>query len=192
MGEAAAVAAHRVVADGTSAGLTVATAESLTAGLVAATVATVPGASAVLRGGLVVYTTALKHDLAGVDADLLAARGPVDPDVAGQLARGAAQRCGADVGVGVTGVAGPDPQDGHPVGEVWIGVWGAGLDAGVPRVTALDDGWRRHVDPAAGHGADGHGSAVRAAVRGYTVLRALDEVDRALQDLPRCGNSVDR
>lgn len=172
-------AARAVVRHGTDAGLTVATAESLTAGLVAATVAAVPGASVVLRGGLVVYATELKHDLAGVDAALLAARGPVDPVVVGQLARGAARRCGADVGVGVTGVAGPEPQDGHPVGEVWIGVWGAALDAGVPRVTALDDGWRGTVDPAV----PDHGAAVRGAVRGYTVLRALDAVDRALQDL---------
>ncbi|WP_297007167.1 CinA family protein, partial [uncultured Corynebacterium sp.] len=83
------------------AGLTLATAESLTGGLIAGTVADVPGASTVLRGGLVVYATDLKHSLAGVDASLLERRGPVDPTVAGQLARGAALRCGADLGVGV-------------------------------------------------------------------------------------------
>lgn len=157
-----------LVATAGAAGVTVATAESLTAGLLAATVAEIPGASAVLRGGLIVYATELKHVLAGVDAALLARRGPVDPEVAGQLARGAAQRCGADLGVGVTGVAGPDSQDGHPVGEVWIGVWSARLDGGVPRVTALDDRWRS--------AAGGPDEAVRSAVRRATVDQALEEL----------------
>lgn len=105
-----------------SAGLTVATAESLTAGLCAASIAAVPGASAVLRGGLVVYATDLKHGLAGVSARLLDERGPVDPDVARELAAGAVRQCSADVGLSLTGVAGPDPQEGHPVGEVYVGV----------------------------------------------------------------------
>ncbi|MBC2681725.1 nicotinamide-nucleotide amidohydrolase family protein [Corynebacterium sp. 4HC-13] len=103
-------------------GLTVATAESLTAGLCAATITDIPGASSVLRGGLVVYATELKHDLAGVSASLLKQVGAVDPGVAIELAAGAARRCGADLGLGLTGVAGPDPQDGHPVGDVFIGV----------------------------------------------------------------------
>jgi nicotinamide-nucleotide amidase len=165
-------AAAAVVAAATGAGLTVATAESLTAGLLAATVADVPGASAVLRGGLVVYATELKHTLAGVDAGLLARRGPVDPEVAGQLAAGAARRCSADIGVGVTGVAGPDSQDGHPVGEVWIGVWSRALDGGVPRVTALSDRWRRGAAP------DG----TRAAVRRATVDEALDALLDAVHE----------
>ncbi|MDN6511425.1 MAG: CinA family protein, partial [Corynebacterium sp.] len=101
------ILARRLVTAATSAGFTVATAESLTAGAIASTVADIPGASAVLRGGLVVYATDLKASLAGVDEELLDARGPVDPDVARQLARGAATRCGADIGLGVTGVAGP-------------------------------------------------------------------------------------
>ncbi|MEU2252025.1 CinA family protein [Nocardia xishanensis] len=101
---------------------TVATAESLTAGLVAAAIAGVPGASAVLRGGLVVYATDLKSSLAGVSADLLAAEGPVAASTAEQLAVGARTRCGADWGIGLTGVAGPDSQDGHPVGTVFLGL----------------------------------------------------------------------
>lgn len=107
-------------------GLTVATAESLTGGLVAATLSSVPGASAVLRGGLVVYATELKHTLAGVDPALLAEAGPVDPRVAAQLASGAARTCGADIGVSCTGVAGPEPQGGKPVGLVFIGISGPG------------------------------------------------------------------
>jgi nicotinamide-nucleotide amidase len=103
---------------------TFATAESLTGGLVAATVVEIPGVSAVFRGGLVVYATELKHLLAGVDEELLAHRGPVDPDVALALAAGARERCGADWGLATTGVAGPDPQDGKPVGLVYVATAG--------------------------------------------------------------------
>lgn len=109
-------------------GQTMATAESLTGGLVAATVVDVPGSSKVLRGGLVVYATDLKHSLAGVDADLLAAEGPVSAAVAVSLARGARSRCGADWGVATTGVAGPDPQDGVPVGTVFVAVSGPAVE----------------------------------------------------------------
>ncbi|HEY0360173.1 MAG TPA: CinA family protein [Mycobacteriales bacterium] len=110
---------------------TLAVAESLTGGLLAATLVGVPGASAVFRGGLVVYATDLKATLAGVPADLLAARGPVDGDVAAALATGARDRCGADWGLATTGVAGPDAVDGHPVGEVWIGLAGPGTTTAV-------------------------------------------------------------
>jgi nicotinamide-nucleotide amidase len=119
-------------------GETLAVAESLTGGLLAATIVDVPGASAVFRGGLVVYATDLKGRLAGVPADLLAARGPVDPDVAVALARGARERCAADWGLATTGVAGPDPQDGHPVGLVYLGVAGPG-GADVRRLTVPGD-----------------------------------------------------
>jgi nicotinamide-nucleotide amidase len=111
-------------------GQTVAVAESITGGLLAATIVDVPGASSVFRGGLVVYATDLKASLAGVDQDLLDDRGPVDPDVAEALAHGAQQRCGADWGLGTTGVAGPDPQNGVPVGTVYVALRGPdGLDA---------------------------------------------------------------
>jgi len=103
---------------------TVATAESLTGGLLAATLVEIPGVSAVYRGGLVVYATDLKHALAGVSEDLLASRGPVDPDVAAALAAGARERCGADWGLSTTGVAGPEEQDGKPVGLVYVAVAG--------------------------------------------------------------------
>lgn len=100
--------------------LTLATAESLTAGLMAATLVTVPGASAVVRGGLITYATDLKARLAGVDPELLARVGPVDAEVAVQMAQGAARACGADLGLACTGVAGPEPQDGKPVGLVHL------------------------------------------------------------------------
>ena len=80
-------------------GRPLAVAESLTGGLLAATIVDVPGASRVFRGGLIVYATDLKATLAGVPADLLAERGPVDPDVAAALARGARERCGARLGL---------------------------------------------------------------------------------------------
>ncbi|OXM71988.1 CinA family protein [Amycolatopsis thermalba] len=105
---------------------TVAAAESLTAGLVTASLTEVPGSSAVVRGGLVVYATDLKAKLAGVDPALLAAHGAVHPEVAAQLAEGARDRCGADWGLGLTGVAGPDPQDGVAPGTVHIGLAGPG------------------------------------------------------------------
>ncbi|HET6211899.1 MAG TPA: CinA family protein, partial [Micromonosporaceae bacterium] len=101
-------------------GETLAVAESLTGGLLAATIVAVPGASAVFRGGLVVYATDLKASLAGVPAGLLAERGAVDPDVAVALARGAREKCRSDWGLGTTGVAGPDPQDGVPPGTVYV------------------------------------------------------------------------
>lgn len=108
-------------------GETLAVAESLTGGLLAATIVNVAGASAAFLGGLIVYATPLKAILAGVDADLLAARGPVDPDVAEQLAAGARTRCAATWGLATTGVAGPTPQDGIAVGTVFIAIAGPGI-----------------------------------------------------------------
>lgn len=128
---AAAAAVHELV----ERRQTMATAESLTGGLVAATVVEIPGVSAVYRGGMVVYATELKHSLAGVPEDLLAERGPVDPDVARELAVGVRDRCGADWGLATTGVAGPEPQDGVPVGLVYVAV--AGPDGATVRELRL-------------------------------------------------------
>jgi nicotinamide-nucleotide amidase len=116
--------AARLVAKLAGRAETVAVAESLTGGLLAATLVTVPGASKVFRGGLIVYATDLKHTLAGVDAALLAERGPVDPDVAVQMARGARNVCDATWGLATTGVAGPGPQDGVAQGTVFIAIDG--------------------------------------------------------------------
>ena len=108
-------------------GLTVAAAESLTGGELTAELTRVGGASAVVLGGVVVYATELKHTIVGVDADLLAAEGPVHPEVARQLASGvrdalAVSGRSADIGLATTGVAGPDPQGGRPVGTVFVGI----------------------------------------------------------------------
>lgn len=103
-------------------GLTVATAESLTAGMVAAVLADTPGASAMLQGGVVAYANTVKADILGVSRDVLDAVGSVDGQVAAAMASGARAACGAAVGVATTGVAGPEPHDGKAVGTVYIGL----------------------------------------------------------------------
>ncbi len=120
-------AAASIVEALTARGLTIAVAESLTGGLLVAELVSVPGASAVVNGGVVAYATELKATVLGVDPELLAERGPVDAEVARQLARGVRDRLAvggrpAAIGLATTGVAGPDEQDGHPVGEVWLGL----------------------------------------------------------------------
>lgn len=108
----------------TERGQTVAVAESLTGGLLAASLVAVPGASAVFRGGIVAYATDLKSALLGVPASLLERHGAVHPDVAGAMAEGVRTRLDATFGLATTGVAGPDPADGQPVGTVHIAAAG--------------------------------------------------------------------
>lgn len=132
--------ARALIADLTVHRQTVATAESLTAGLLAATLAGVPGASAVLRGGLITYTVETKTELAGVAPELLAEVGPVAEPTARALAVGAMQRCGSTWGVGLTGVAGPEPHGGHPVGTVFLGLAGP-LDTEVVRLRLTGGRW---------------------------------------------------
>jgi nicotinamide-nucleotide amidase len=116
--------ARGLVADLTVRNQSIATAESLTAGLLAATIAGVAGASEVLRGGLITYTEHTKVLLAGVAPEILDEVGPVAGPTARALAVGARQRCDATWGVGLTGVAGPEPHGGHEVGTVFMGVAG--------------------------------------------------------------------
>jgi nicotinamide-nucleotide amidase len=104
------------------AGWTLATAESLTGGLVAAALTDVPGSSQSFRGGVVSYATDLKARLLGVDVSILAEHGAVYAPVAAAMAAGVRERLGATVGVATTGVAGPDSQDGQPPGTVHIAV----------------------------------------------------------------------
>lgn len=103
-------------------GWTVAVAESLTGGLLASALVDVPGASASVRGGVVAYATDVKRDVLGVDPALLDSVGAVDEAVASQMAAGVRRLLRADVGIATTGVAGPEPQDGRPVGAVCIAV----------------------------------------------------------------------
>ena len=113
------LAAQAVRRQALESGRTVATAESLTAGMV---LADTPGASGMLQGGVVAYQNSVKEAVLHVPGDLLARAGSVDPDVARAMADGARRVLGADVGLSTTGVAGPDAHDGKPVGRVYIGV----------------------------------------------------------------------
>jgi nicotinamide-nucleotide amidase len=137
-------------------GWTLGLAESLTAGLVAARLASVPGASDVLRGGLVTYASDVKFELLGVTP------GPViSEEAALEMAEGACRVFGADVGLALTGVAGPDRQDDVPVGTVCLAVVGHGAD----RATTL----RLRQ------------SASREQIRQLSVINALDLVRRFLR-----------
>ncbi len=163
-------------------GLTVAVAESLTGGLVMATLTEIAGVSDVLRGGAVTYATDTKASELGVEEALLREQGPVDPDVAISMARGVRSRWGADVGVATTGVAGPEPQDGHPVGEVYLAV----ADAAGDQVEQL--GPVPGLAPDAGVGLQSTGGSadseqVRSLVRQATVRAALELVRTRLGSL---------
>lgn len=151
--------ARIVVEKATAAGATVATAESLTGGLVAAMLTSVPGSSASVRGGIVSYVNEVKAEVLGVSEDVLARQGAVDELVALQMARGALRELGSDVSVAVTGIVGPTgAEPGKPVGTVWIGC-----------ATAKKT-----------HAACHHFEGGREAVRLQTVLIALRTMEEAL------------
>lgn len=109
-----------LIAELTGRGLTIATAESLTGGGLVARLVDVPGASRVVRGGACTYAVDTKASVLGVSESRLALTGPVDEEVARQMARGARSLFGADIGVSTTGVAGPGPADGCEAGTVHI------------------------------------------------------------------------
>ncbi|MFH8588447.1 CinA family protein [Streptomyces celluloflavus] len=127
-------------------GQTLAVAESLTGGLVAGALTAVPGASRVVRGSVTAYATDLKRDVLGVDGALLAARGAVDGEVARQMADGVRRVLDADWGLATTGVAGPDPQDGQPVGTVFVAVRGPAGAGAVRRLALAGDRARIRTD----------------------------------------------
>ncbi|GAA4903217.1 CinA family protein [Tessaracoccus lubricantis] len=112
--------------------VTLATCESVTGGLIGAELTSVPGASKVYRGGLITYAKELKHDLAGVDQQLIDREGVVNELTALQMAIGAQHRCGADWAVATTGVAGPAETEGVKVGTVWFAVVGPGMGMSPP------------------------------------------------------------
>lgn len=165
--DAEAVAA-RIVARAAARGVTVAVAESLTGGLVAETLVRTPGASVVLRLGVVAYATEMKQRVLHVPAQLLAERGAVDPEVAIWMARGVRQLAALDrsactIGVGTTGVAGPGAQDDHPPGEFHIGIE-------VETIGGLDASATSHVV-----------RGDREAVRHAALTAALEALDAALE-----------
>jgi nicotinamide-nucleotide amidase len=126
-----ALLAARVVKACIDTSVTLATAESLTAGLVAARIAEVPGCSAMLRGGVIAYATDVKAQVLGLDQVSL--EQVVSESVASQLAQAATRVLGSDIGVGTTGVAGPDWLAGEPPGIVWIAVFDARSDVTLTR-----------------------------------------------------------
>lgn len=156
MGESQGTTAREAVEAFIGRGATAATAESLTAGLVAAALAEVPGASGMLRGGVVSYASDVKADVLGVSRALLAEAGSVDAEVARQMADGARRVCGADYAVATTGAAGPEPHDGKPVGTVFVAVAG-------PRGTTVQ-----------AHRFEGGRAEIRAAATGAALDALLD------------------
>lgn len=144
-----------LVADLAARGLTVAVAESLTGGLLTAELIRPAGASAVVLGGIVAYDTELKASVLGVDSDLLEREGPVHPQVAEQMAANvrtvlAVGGRPADIGVATTGVAGPDPHAGQPVGTVYLGLSaGDGAQSRLLRFDGARDQIRAQVVSAA-------------------------------------------
>ncbi|MFC4051051.1 CinA family nicotinamide mononucleotide deamidase-related protein [Actinomadura syzygii] len=157
---------HRLLAERSA---TVATAESLTGGLIGAELTAMPGSSATFAGGLVTYATDAKRGMLGVPAGLLEEHGAVHPDVAAAMAAGARDALGATYGLAVTGVAGPEPQDGQEVGTVYIGVAGPGKSpiVAAPRLPV-----------------PGAGPETRAVIRRMTVVHALELLRRVLVGLP--------
>jgi len=112
-----------LVAELKARGLKVSTAESCTGGLAAAMITSVPGASDVFESGVVTYSNGAKNTLLGVAAETLDEHGAVSAETAAAMARGArALLTGADIGVSVTGLAGPTGGEGKPVGLVYVGV----------------------------------------------------------------------
>ena len=148
-------------------GASVSTAESLTGGLVCAVLTSVPGSSAVVRGGIVSYAVTVKADVLGVDRDLLQRQGAVDPAVAVQMAVGARRVLGSDYAIATTGSAGPDPDPGGPMtgpippGRGYVAVSGPGVEV---------------VDGFSCEGGD------RAGVRRHAVEAALALLARVLEE----------
>ena len=102
--------------------ISIATAESCTGGLLGKSITDVSGSSAVYPGGVISYCNRIKHEILGVDQELLDTLGPVSAPVAHEMARGVKRVIGADLGLGITGIAGPNSDEtGRPVGLVYIG-----------------------------------------------------------------------
>jgi nicotinamide-nucleotide amidase len=146
-------------------GRSVATAESLTGGQLGSTITAIPGASKIYRGGVIAYASDLKTDLLGVSGALLSEGGAVQAQVALDMATGVAQRLDAEFGLAVTGVAGPDSQDGHLPGTVFVACiqrdeQGSVIDSVVEQLHLFPE----LTDP----------RAARAQIREETVAAALE------------------
>lgn len=160
--------AARLQAELLGRGLTVGTAESLTGGAVADVVSSTAGASATYAGGVVSYATSVKQQLLGVSQATVDRHGVVSARCAAEMATGLRKLLGVDLAVSTTGVAGPDVQEGKPVGLVYVGVAGP---AGVETYELHLDGDRAAI----------RAEATRRAVEALleTVLRGSGEADEA-------------
>ncbi|MGO1537797.1 MAG: CinA family protein [Leucobacter sp.] len=185
--------AIRVVELAGNLGLRIAVAESLTGGRLADALVSVPGVSKVFSGGIVSYDTALKRSLLGVDEKLLDLKGPVDPEVASQMAAGARRACAiigedgstweADIGVATTGVAGPDPDahTGQPPGTVWVAVDSSGGQSAWVRGLAGGQPDRRPSGGTLAH--DAGVTEARSGIRNRAVEAALTLLVEVLEHL---------
>ena len=152
--------AQRCVHEAASCGLTVGTAESLTGGLIASSLTSVPGSSSVVKGGVVSYVNEVKHALLGVSETMLETEGAVNEQTAREMSQGAARSLACDVAVAVTGIAGPGgAEPGKPVGTVWVATCTRGIT-------------ETH---------ECHFSGDREAVRLQTVVFALDAIERCIK-----------
>lgn len=143
----------------------IATAESCTAGLLSGRLTEVPGVSQVFECGIAAYSPEIKRQVLGVPDEILENQGAVSPETAGAMATGARRVGGADIGIGITGVAGPDPSEGKEVGTVYVAL------ADERRV------WVKKVFA-------GHGTEDREQIRNAATLYALDMARRYLEALP--------
>ncbi|MBN2176171.1 MAG: CinA family protein [Demequinaceae bacterium] len=161
--------AEKAVLAARAARLTIATAESLTGGLVAAALTSVPGSSEVFLGGVVAYDTRVKVGMLGVDERLFRERGPVSEEVALEMAEGVRATLGSDVAVATTGVAGPESHGGRPPGTVCVAAVGRGRKVSTTLAVQGD----------------------RAAVRREAVAGAIVALVTILQPEPSGGTSVE-
>lgn len=145
--------------------LKIATAESCTAGLLSSRITEIPGASQIFECGVAAYSKEIKHDVLGVPQHLLDEHGAVSPEVACAMAMGARRVGKSHLGVGITGVAGPEPSEDKPVGTVYV---------------ALADEKRTWVKKIVA----GHGDNDREYIRHVATSNALDMIRRYLEALP--------
>lgn len=150
--------ARRVGASLVERGLTLATAESLTGGLIGAVLTSIPGSSAFYLGGVITYATGMKSRISGVDPRVLTTHGVVSEQTVTEMALGIQSIADADWAIAVSGVAGPGGQEGVAPGVVWICVAGPTVGLGVA--------------PSQAHRYEFEGD--RAAVRDQTVTASLE------------------
>ncbi|OBY27398.1 CinA family protein [Leisingera sp. JC1] len=159
------MSADELIRRATAAGITIATAESCTGGMIAAALTDIPGSSAVVDRGFVTYSNAAKMQMLGVKAETLDAVGAVSEEVAAEMAEGAVRNAGVTLAVSVTGIAGPGGSEFKPEGRVCFGLARAGQTATTETVE--------------------FGAIGRANVRAATCDHALELLAQAISQIER-------